>query len=104
MPVFGSPFSGLADNRKLTPDELIREIRFMVSAEFEATQLYVQLAESTTNRLAKAVLKDIATEELVHAGEFLKLLFDLAPDEKAHYAKGEKEVDVMKAQLQKKRK
>jgi hypothetical protein len=37
MPVFGSPFSGLADNRKLTPDELIREIRFMVSAEFEAT-------------------------------------------------------------------
>jgi rubrerythrin len=104
MPQFGSPFSELANSRKLTDEELIRAIRFMVASEYEATQMYVQLAESTTNKLAKAVLKDIATEELVHAGEFLKLLFDLAPDEKAHYAKGEKEVDVMKAQLQKKRK
>jgi hypothetical protein len=37
MPVFGSPFSGLANNRQLTDEELVRAIRFAVSAEYEAT-------------------------------------------------------------------
>ena len=32
MPVFGSPFSGLASKKKLTDEELIRAIRFMVAA------------------------------------------------------------------------
>ena len=60
MPTFGSPFSGLANDRKLTDAELIRAIRFIVAAEYEATQLYMQLAESTDNKLAVAVLEDIA--------------------------------------------
>ena len=93
MPVFGSPFSGLANDRKLTDEELVRAIRFMVAAEYEATQLYVQLAESTDNKLAAEVLKDIADEERVHAGEFLRLLHELAPDEEKFYAKGAKEVE-----------
>jgi rubrerythrin len=93
MPEFGSPFSGLANNRKLTNEELIREIRFMVAAEYEATQLYMQLAESTENKLAIAVLKDIANEEIVHAGEFLRLLSKLAPNEEKLYARGAAEVD-----------
>ena len=88
MPEFGSAFSGLAKDRKLTDAELIRAIRFMVAAEYEATQLYMQLAESTENKLAIEILKDIANEELVHAGEFLRLLAVLAPDEKKFYAEG----------------
>lgn len=95
MPVFGSPFSGLANGRKLTDEELVRAVRFMVAAEYEATQLYLQLAESTDNKLAGAVLKDIADEEIVHAGEFLRLLHKLAPDEKQLYAKGAEEVEEM---------
>jgi len=43
MPGFGSPFSWLANDRKLTHEELVRAIRFMVAAEYEATQLYTQL-------------------------------------------------------------
>ncbi len=43
--------------------------------------MYMQLAESTDNKLAVEVLKDIADEERVHAGEFLRLLKELAPDE-----------------------
>ncbi len=93
MPEFGSPFSGLASDRKLTSEELIRAIRFMVAAEYEATQLYEQLAESTDNKLAVAVLKDIANEERVHAGEFLRLLRELAPDEEELYALGAGEVE-----------
>jgi len=65
----------------------------MVAAEYEAIQLYLQLAESTTNRLAIEVLKDIANEEKVHAGEFLRLLKELAPDEESFYADGAKEVE-----------
>ena len=93
MAVFGSPFSGLANDRKLTDAELIRAIRFMVAAEYEATQLYMQLAESTDNKLAVAVLKDIVDEERVHVGEFLRLLYELSPDEEKLYAKGAEEVE-----------
>ena len=94
MPGFGSPFSGLANDRKLTNEELVRAIRFMVASEYEATQMYTQLAESTDNKLAVDVLKDIADEELVHAGEFLRLLHELAPDEEKLYAKGAGEVEA----------
>ena len=93
MPEFGSPFSGLAHGKKLTDAELVRAIRFMVAAEYEAIQMYTQLAESTDNKLAIEVREDIADEERVHAGEFLRLLRELAPDEKAFYAKGAKEVE-----------
>ena len=92
MPEFGAPFSGMAANRKLTESELVRAIRFMIAAEYEAVQIYMQLAESTDNALAREVLVDIADEERVHAGEFLRLLKELAPDEAASYAKGAEEV------------
>ena len=93
MPEFGSPFSGLAKERKVTKEELIRAIRFMIAAEYEAIQLYMQLAESTDNKLAQEVLKDIADEERVHAGEFLRLLKELAPDEQKFYDEGAMEVE-----------
>ncbi|KUO71498.1 MAG: rubrerythrin [Desulfosporosinus sp. BRH_c37] len=93
MPDFGNSFSGLAKDRKLTEQELIRAIRFMISAEYEAIQLYMQLAESTDNKLAIEVLKDIADEEKVHAGEFLRLLKELAPDEEKFYLEGAQEVE-----------
>ena len=93
MPEFGSPFSGIAHDRKLTAEELTRAVRFMVAAEYEAIQLYTQLAESTDNKLAIEVLRDIADEERVHAGEFLRLLRELAPDEAKLYAQGAAEVE-----------
>ena len=100
MPEFCSPFSGLANNRKLTKEELVRAIRFMVAAEYEAIQLYMQLAESTDNALAIAVLKDIADEERVHAGEFLRLLQELDPEEAKFYAEGAREVEEEVEKLQ----
>ena len=93
MPEFGAPFSGLAEGRKLSDAELVRAIRFMVAAEYEAIQLYMQLAESTDNKLAVEVLEDIADEERVHAGEFLRLLKELAPNEQKFYDEGAKEVE-----------
>lgn len=93
MPEFANPFSGLANDRKLTQEELIRAVRYMVAAEYEAVQLYMQLAESTDNDLAKTVLADIADEERVHAGEFLRLLKELAPEEEELYQEGYDEVE-----------
>ena len=95
MPEFGSPFSGLAHDKKLTHEELVRAIRFMVAAEYEAVQLYMQLAESIDDELAIEVLKDIADEERVHAGEFLRLLRHLEPEEDKFYAEGAEEVEEM---------
>jgi rubrerythrin len=93
MPEFSSSFSGLAKDKKISKEELIRAIRFMIAAEYEAVQLYMQLAESTDNKLAQDVLKDIADEERVHAGEFLRLLKELAPDEQKFYDEGKEEVE-----------
>ena len=93
MPDFGNPFSGLKNGRKLSEQELIRAIRFMIAAEYEAVQLYAQLAESTDNELAIEVLLDIADEEKVHAGEFLRLLKELDPNEEKFYQEGAEEVE-----------
>ena len=101
MPEFGTAFSSLANDRKLTDGELIRAIRFMIAAEYEAIQLYMQLAESTDNKLAIEVLKDIADEERVHAGEFLRLLRALAPDEEKFYSEGSEEVEEIIQKLKK---
>ncbi len=101
MPSFENSFSVLANERKLTDAELIRAIRFMIAAEYEAIQLYMQLSESTDNKLAKDVLVDIADEERVHAGEFLRLLHTLAPDEQKFYDDGAEEVEEMIEDLKK---
>ena len=93
MPEFSSQFSGLAKSQKISKQELIRAIRFMIAAEYEAVQMYMQLAESTDDKLAIEVLKDIADEERVHAGEFLRLLKHLAPDEEDFYKEGAEEVE-----------
>ncbi|BAI62775.1 conserved hypothetical protein [Methanocella paludicola SANAE] len=102
MPEFANPFAGMNAPRKLTKDELVRAIRFDIAAEYEAVQLYRQLADSTDDKVAKAVLEDIAEEEVVHAGEFLRLLKYLQPDEEESYQKGYKEVEDMMKKLKKK--
>lgn len=93
MPEFATPFAGLASKRRLTGAELVRAIRYAIAAEYEAVQLYTQLAESIDDDRTAKVLKDVANEELVHAGEFLRLLRDLAPDEQRFYAQGADEVE-----------
>jgi rubrerythrin len=99
MPEFCNPFTVLKNDRKLTKEELVRAIRFMIAAEYEAIQLYQQTAESTDHKLAKRVLIDIANEEKEHAGEFLRLLHELDPEEDKFYKEGYEEVEEMIAEL-----
>ncbi len=96
MPAFENASSVLSfEGKTISKDELIRAIRFFIAAEYEAIQMYTQIAEMTDNKLAKEVLLDIAEEEVVHAGEFLRLLKELSPDEWEKYKKGFKEVEEM---------
>lgn len=99
MAAFANAFYGNANPRKLTASELIRAIRLMVVDEYEAISVYTQLAESTDNELAREVLLDIANEERVHAGEFLRLLKELAPDEEKWYTDGASEVEAEIAKI-----
>jgi rubrerythrin len=93
MAEFLNPFSGVVPGRKLTKEELIRAIRQNLAAEHEAVHLYLAHADATDDPLAKHVLRDIANEERVHAGEFGRLLAILTGDEDAFLAKGAREVD-----------
>ena len=97
MPDFGTPFNGndLDREKKLSKDEMVRAIRFVIAAEYEAIQLYTQLANASNNFLFQKVMRDIANEERVHAGEFLRLLFEIDPDEKKFYDNGFDEVQDM---------
>lgn len=99
MAEFAHAFYGNASPRKLTHSELVRAIRLMIVDEYEAISIYTQLAESIDNQLAKEVLLDIADEERVHAGEFLRLLKELAPDEEQWYAEGAAEVEAEIAKM-----
>ncbi len=97
MPDFGTPFSGLRNDRNLDKEEIIRAIRFLIAAEYEAVQLYTQLADSIKDSKVENVLRDIAEEEVVHAGEFLRLLVYLRPEEFKSYLEGIEETeDILK--------
>jgi len=101
MAEFMNPFSGKVPERKLTKEELIRAIRMDLAAEEEAVHVYMAHAEATDDPLAKKVLMDIANEERIHAGEFLRLLQILTGDENEYLRKGAEEVDEMAEELKK---
>jgi len=99
MPEFVHPFTGMTPERKLTLAELIRALRLNLAAEHEAVHLYMAHADATDNELAAAVLRDIADEERVHAGEFQRLISILAPEEAEFLAEGAAEVDEIAEEL-----
>lgn len=94
MPDFTNPFSGMVP-RQMTKSELIRALRMNLSAEEDATSLYLAHADATDDPLAKKVLIDIANEERVHVGEFQELIRRLAPDEDQYLDAGAAEVAEM---------
>jgi len=93
MPDFSNPFDGNSLERSVSKEEIVRMLRFAIAAEYEAVQLYQQIADAASDfpEIVKIML-DVADEEKVHAGEFLELLKMIDPDEKTHYDEGEQEV------------
>lgn len=57
MPEFATPYSVKRSERKLTNEELIRAIRFSIAGEYEAIQLYEEIAETIDNEESKRLFK-----------------------------------------------
>ena len=95
MPHFENPFAGNNLGRKMTADEVIRALRIAIAAEYEAVQMYQQIAEAATDENVRKVMFSVAREEVVHAGEFLEVLLALSPDEATAYEEGSREVRDM---------
>jgi len=93
MAAFMNPFVDMVPERKMSNAELVMALRLNLAAEEEATNTYLAHAQATDHLLAKKVLVDIADEERVHAGEFLRLIQILTGDEDKLLAKGKHEVD-----------
>ena len=78
---------------KVKKEDLDREIvRFGVIAEFDAINLYEQLASMATDKNIKKILLDIAKEEKTHVGEFQALLLNRDKEQVKELEEGKKEV------------
>ncbi len=78
-------------NRKLSDVEILRAIKFAITSEFEAIQIYQQIMESTDNQNVHKVLEEITDDEKKHAGGLYKLLEILSPQDEIEYQKGVQE-------------
>ena len=67
-------------------------LRLGVIAEFDAIDLYEQLAAATSDRGIKALFLDIAREEKTHMGEFLTLLLERDKEQLHEIESAKKEV------------
>lgn len=93
MPQFIDPFVSIVPAQKMTKEDLIRALRQDLAAEEEAAHLYTAHADACENPIAKKILNDISYEEIVHSGEFLRLLDIISEDEGKLIVQGVKEVD-----------
>lgn len=93
MPNFTDPFPGIKETRPMSMSDLIRALRLDLAAEEDAIHLYNAHADACGNNLAEKVLRSIADEERVHAGEFLRLIETLDPSERKFLKEGAAEVE-----------
>ena len=91
MPEFTKINHVFNPSKKLDDEELLRAIKFAIASEFEAIQIYQEIAAATDNLGAKHVLLDIAKEEKEHVGELRELLKVLCPADEDEYEEGAEE-------------
>jgi rubrerythrin len=84
------------DLKKIMKDDLDKEIlRAAIIAEFDAINLYEQMAALTENKYLKTILLDIAEEEKTHVGEFQALLMVNDKQQEKELVEGKKEVEEL---------
>ena len=85
------------DLQKISKENLDKEIlRAGIIAEFDAINLYEQMAALAENPLIKKVLLDIAKEEKAHVGEFEALLLSADAEHAKELEEGKKEIEEIK--------
>jgi rubrerythrin len=84
------------DLKTIMKDDLDKEIlRAAIIAEFDAINLYEQMAALTENKYLKTILLDIAKEEKTHVGEFQALLLVNDKQQEKELVEGKKEVEEL---------
>ncbi len=85
---------------RISKGDLDKEIlRAAIIAEFDAVNLYEQMAALTDNSHIKTILLDIAKEEKTHVGEFQALLLMKDKQQEKELAEGKKEVEESISQI-----
>ena len=92
MPNFNTIQNVYTPQRKLTPVEILRAIKFSIAAEYEAIQLYQQIMENTSNKSVIKALAEITEDEKKHVGGLNKLLQILSPQDDKIYQAGAEEI------------
>ena len=92
MPEFNTIQNVYTPQRKLTPVEILRAIKFSIAAEYEAIQLYQQIMENTNNKNVIKALAEISEDEKKHVGGLNKLLQILSPEDDKIYQAGAEEI------------
>ena len=81
---------------RISKQDIDKEIlRAGIIAEYDAINLYEQMAALAENKNVKAILLDIAKEEKTHVGEFQALLVRLDDEHTGELEKGKNEVDEL---------
>jgi rubrerythrin len=84
------------DLKKVKKGDLDKEIlRAGIIAEYDAINLYEQMANLTADKDMKQVLLEVAREEKTHVGEFQALLLKKDSQQVEELKKGEEEVDEL---------
>jgi rubrerythrin len=84
------------DFSKVPKEKLNQEIlRVAIIAEFDAINLYEQLAAITDDPDLKKVLLDIAREEKTHVGEFQTMLLRLDAEQVAEMEHAKEEIQEL---------
>ena len=78
--------------KKLLDCEILRAA---IIAEFDAVNLYEQLAAAANNENIRKVLLEVAREEKTHVGEFQALLLKEDKEQVEEMEKGRKEVEEL---------
>jgi len=85
MPDMSNVHPVVSLDRKFTKQELARALRLAISDEYEAIQIYEQIAECTDDPEIRQVIMHIVEEEQVHADQFWDLLARVIPEERQLY-------------------
>jgi rubrerythrin len=83
----------IAPTEPMDDRELARAIRLSIAAEEDAASTYKLIADSCSNKDIKKIIENISAEEVVHIGEFQKLLSMVDKDEDKLIEEGKKEVE-----------
>lgn len=85
IPEMSSAHSVKSLNHTFNKTELARALRLAIADEYEAIQIYEQIAESTEDPRIREVVIHIVEEEQKHADQFWDLLARVIPEEREIY-------------------